>query len=108
MAGAARAAGAILLIVGLTAMVGFSTYVLRDHEYAKAVLLRERNPGNVLYEARYGAAFFKRVVLVSGAVAGALVTLHGTTFLLLGALAARRRKSDPPAPRGRPGARRVD
>lgn len=77
------------MAIGLAAFTAFAFYVVRDEEYAKAALLLERNPGNVMYEARYGAAFVKRALLISGAVAGGLLALNGTTFLLIGKLAAR-------------------
>jgi hypothetical protein len=97
-----RTVGATLIVIGLVAAVVFAVYVVGDREYGTAALLLERNPGNVMYEARYGGAFIKRALLVSGAVAGVLVALNGTTLLLLGHLAARFNATESTARRAQP------
>lgn len=89
MGAALKVVGAALGAIGLATVIVFGVYVVRDEEYARAALLAERNPGNIIYEARYGAASLKRALLICGAAAGALLTLNGITFLLLGAIAAR-------------------
>jgi hypothetical protein len=94
MVGLTRTMGATLVAIGLVAVLVFATHIVRDKEYAKAALLLARNPGNIIYEARYGVAFIKRALLVSGGAAGVLVALNGTTFLLLGSLAARQKASE--------------
>jgi hypothetical protein len=88
MAGVAKAAGTILLAVGLAALVGFSVFVWRDERFHKASMFKERNPGNVMFETQYFAAFTIHTFLVSGAICGALLALNGTTLLLLGIVAA--------------------
>ncbi len=88
--------GMVLLGAGLAAVVGFSTFALRDERFDKAALLRDRNPGNVMYEGQYFAAFTLHVFLIAGAVCGALLAINGTTLLLVGRLAARQVASEPP------------
>jgi hypothetical protein len=89
MAKLAKVVGALLLLAGLAVSAGFGSGVVRDAEYARAKLLLERNPGNVLYEAKHGAAAVKRGFLIVGAVSGALLSLNGVTLLLLGVVAGR-------------------
>ena len=89
MARTAKTVGMILLAVGLAALIGFSAYVVRDEQFSKAALLKERNPGNVLYESQYFVAATIRVFLIAGAVGGALLALNGATLLLVGSVAAR-------------------
>jgi hypothetical protein len=89
MSGMAKAVGTTLLAVGLAVLVGFSVFVWRDERFQKATLLKERNPGNVMYEGQYFAAFTIHTFLVSGAICGVLLALNGTTLLLLGIVARR-------------------
>jgi hypothetical protein len=84
-----KALGVVLLAVGLSALVGFAVFAARDDRYGKAVLLKERNPGNVLYESQYFVAATIRMFLVAGAVAGGLLAINGITLVLLGGVAAR-------------------
>jgi hypothetical protein len=94
MVGLARTIGATLVAIGLVAVLIFAAQIVSDREYAKAALRLERSPGNIIYEARYGVAFIKRALLVCGGAAGVLVALNGTTFLLLGSVAARQQASE--------------
>jgi hypothetical protein len=90
----AKAAGTTLLAVGLAVLVGFSLATWRDERFRKAALQKERNPGNVMYEGQYFAAFTIRTFLVSGAICGALLALNGSTLLLLGVVAGRQEKAN--------------
>jgi hypothetical protein len=89
MSGIAKAVGTALVAAGLAALIGFSVFVMRDERFEKAALFKERNPGNVMYESQYFAAFTIHTFLVSGAICGALLALNGTTLLLLGVVAGR-------------------
>jgi hypothetical protein len=93
MSGIAKAIGTTLLAAGLAALVGFSVFVWRDERFHKSALLKERNPGNVMYESQYFAAFTIHTFLVSGALCGALLALNGTTLLLLGVVAGRQEQT---------------
>lgn len=89
MARISKALGATLVAIGLATLVGFSVFAARDERYSKAVLLKERNPGNMLYESQYFVAATVRMFLLAGAVAGGLLTVNGVTLLLIGSVAAR-------------------
>jgi hypothetical protein len=89
MPGIAKAVGTTLLAAGLAVLIGFTVFVWNDERFHKASMLKERNPGNVMYETQYFAAFTIHTFLVSGAVCGALLALNGTTLLLLGIVAGR-------------------
>jgi hypothetical protein len=89
MATVCKTLGGLLLAVGLAGLVAFASFVLRDEKFGKARLMRERNPGNVMYESEYFVAATVRGFLIGGAVAGGLLALNGTTLLLVGMTAAR-------------------
>jgi hypothetical protein len=90
MAKISKALGATLVAIGLATLIGFASFAVRDERYSKAVLLKERNPGNMLYESQYFVAATIRMFLVAGAVAGGLLAVNGVTLLLIGRVAARR------------------
>lgn len=95
MSSVAKAVGTTLVAVGLAIVVGFSVAVWRDERFQKSTLLKERNPGNVMYEGQYFAAFTIHTFLVSGVICGVLLALNGTTLLLLGIVAARQDEKAP-------------
>ena len=84
-----KALGSILAALGLVLLVTFAFFVVRDEHFQKASLLKERNPGNVMYESEFFAAFTIHVFLVGGAIVGALLALNGATLLLVGVTAGR-------------------
>jgi hypothetical protein len=86
----AKIAGALLAAAGLAALIGFGVTARNDEEYAKAAVLLERNPGNVLYEAKFGGAQIKRAFLISASAGGGLLALNGVTLFLVGVVGARR------------------
>src|SRR5215470_11746757 len=86
MARIAKIAGAALVAIGVALLLGFSIFVLRDERFQKAGLLKDRNPGNVLYESQYFAAATIHLFLLSGATAGGLLALNGATLFLVGRL----------------------
>lgn len=89
MARIAKIAGGALVAVGLAVLVGFAVFVVGDERFQKAGMLKDRNPGNVLYESQYFAAATIHLFLISGAVAGGLLALNGATFFLLGRVMGR-------------------
>lgn len=89
MATICKTVGGLLLAAGLAGLVAFASFVLRDEKFEKARLLRERNPGNVMYESEYFVAATVRGFLIGGAVGGGLLALNGATLLLVGVLAGR-------------------
>ena len=84
-----KAFGAALSLAGLLLAVWLAIAILRDEEFAKAAMLMERNPGNVLYESKYFVAAVWRAIRAGVAISGALVALSGMTFFLIGVLSDR-------------------
>ena len=76
--------GTVLLAVGIIALVAFTSFVLGDEDFQRAQLVKERNPGNVMYESRYFVALTAHTFLIGGTLCGGLVALNGLTLLLLG------------------------
>ena len=89
MARLSKTVGVVLFAIGLALMAGFAAFVLRDERFQKAAMYKERNPGNVMYEGQYFAAFTVHVFLIGGAVCGGLVALNGATLWLAGSAVAR-------------------
>jgi hypothetical protein len=81
--------GAAIGVLGLVLLLTFGFFVVRDERFQKASMLKERNPGNVMYESQFFAAFTIHVFLIGGAVAGALLALNGITLFITGQTAAR-------------------
>ena len=94
MARACTMIGGILVVVGLVVALGFLVAIQRDDAYTKAAMASERNPGNVMYEAEFGAARVRRGFQVGGLIAGGLLGLNGSTLLGLGIVASRSQRSD--------------
>ncbi len=89
MARASKVIGAALATLGVAVAVVFSVVMSRDEGYEKAALAAARNPGNVMYDAEFGAAKIRRGFQLVGVVAGILFALNGTTLVGLGAVASR-------------------
>ena len=87
MANACRITGTVLCILGLTMAVMFAVFMIRDDEFQRAALARERNPGNVLYDAEYKGALVKRGFESIGGIVGILLIINGATLFGLGTLA---------------------
>lgn len=88
MAKLSKTIGGALVAVAIALMIGFSYFAISNEDFRKAALLKERNPGNALYEIQYFAAATVRFFLIGGAVAGLLLALNGVTLLLLGRVTA--------------------
>jgi hypothetical protein len=89
MATACKITGGTLGVLGLLLVLLFSYRIAFDTEYHNAALIRERNPGNVLYEAEYKGALVMRAFEAVGAIVGILLVINGATLFGLGALAQR-------------------
>ena len=95
MARACTVIGGVLVVLGLAAALVFLVSIERDGAYSKAELASSRNPGNVMYEAEFGAARVRRGFQLGGVIAGVLVGLNGTTLVGLGVVADRLSRSQP-------------
>jgi hypothetical protein len=91
--------GAIFAALGLVLLITFAVFAVRDEHFHKASMLKERNPGNVMYESEFFAAFTIHVFLVGGAIVGVLLALNGATMLVLGVTAGRTEAAQRVAPR---------
>ena len=89
MARASKVIGTALAAIGLAVAVMFSVVMSRDEGYQKAARAAARNPGNVMYEAEFGAAKVRRGFQLVGVIAGILLALNGTTLVGLGMVASR-------------------
>jgi hypothetical protein len=76
--------------IGLAVLVGFTSVGVGSiGEFNKAKLVRERNPGNAMYDLQFFIATVRMAFIVSGAVGGALLALNGATWIALGTVARR-------------------
>ena len=89
MARACKFTGGVLAVLGIMLALGFVFSILHDENYARAALVRERNPGNVMYEAEFKGALVVRAFQAVGLIVGVLLVIHGTTLVGLGMLAER-------------------
>jgi hypothetical protein len=72
-------------------LVGFGAVAIEGSgDFSKAKLLRQRNPGNAMYDLQFFVATSQLAFLTSGAVAGGLLALNGLTLMLVGRLARER------------------
>ena len=96
MARVCKVTGTILSILGVALALAFMIGIARDAEYQRAALARERNPGNVMYDAEFKGAQVRRAFEAIGVIVGILLVINGTTLLGLGVLADRvpRKKRD--------------
>jgi hypothetical protein len=83
--------GGFLLVLGVAVALSFLVAIRRDDTYAKAELASARNPGNVMYEAEFGAARVRRGFQFGGVIAGVLLGVNGSTLMGLGIVAGRLR-----------------
>lgn len=83
----ARLLGVLLLAAGLGAAAGFAGFTvraIRAPEFQRARLSHQRNPGNVLYEAKYARHVSRVILLGAGAVCGFLSGVAGLALWLAG------------------------
>jgi hypothetical protein len=83
--------GLVIAAIGLAVLVGFGAVAVEGSgDFSKAKLLRQRNPGNAMYDLQFFVATSQLAFLTSGAVAGGLLALNGLTLMLLGRVARER------------------
>lgn len=80
--------GMVIAAIGLAVLIGFGAVAIEDSgAFSRAKMLRERNPGNAMYDLQFFVATSQLAFLTSGAVAGGLLALNGLTLMLVGRLA---------------------
>jgi hypothetical protein len=86
----ARTIGMVIAGIGLAVLVGFTSVAIGGMgEFNKAKLVRERNPGNAMYDLQFFIATVRLAFVISGAVGGGLLALNGATWIALGAAVRR-------------------
>jgi hypothetical protein len=69
----ARTIGIVIAAIGVAVLIGFGSVAIQDSgDFSKAKLLRERNPGNAMYDLQFFVATSQVAFLVSGAGGGRL------------------------------------
>jgi hypothetical protein len=86
--------GGVLVVLGIGVALAFLVAIGRDDAYRKAEMASGRNPGNVMYEAEFGAAKVRRGFQLVGVIAGVLLGVNGTTLVGLGVVAGRPHHSE--------------
>jgi hypothetical protein len=87
----ARTIGIVVAAIGVAVLLGFGAVAVEGGaDFRKAQLVRQRNPGNAMYDLQFFVATSQLAFLVGGAVAGGLLALNGLTLVLVGRLAQRR------------------
>ena len=75
----------IIAGIGLAVVVGFTSVAVSGMgEFNKAKLVRERNPGNAMYDLQFFIATVQLAFVISGAVGGLLLAVNGLTWMALG------------------------
>ena len=83
--------GIVIAAMGVAILIGFGAVAIEGSgDFSKARLLRERNPGNAMYDLQFFVATSELAFLTAGAVAGGLLALNGVTLMLVGRLARER------------------
>jgi hypothetical protein len=82
-----KSVAVLVALLGVLAGVQFTALVVRDEDFQRAVLMRQRNSGNVLFESEYRVAEAAHVFLIYSAIGCFLTALIGGSLLWgLGAL----------------------
>ena len=89
----ARIIGMVIAGIGVAVLLGFAAVAAQSvvpagGDFRKAQMVRERNPGNAMYDLQFFIAATRLGFLVSGAVGGGLLAINGVTLMMLGATAA--------------------
>lgn len=106
MAAYLKSLAAVVVVLGVLMGVAFVQQATGDEAFRRARLMKERNPGNVLFESEFRVAEARRVFLFYSAVGcfltavigGSLLWGVGSLHAKLGRqeLAARRESAPPP------------
>ncbi|MFN8641927.1 MAG: hypothetical protein U0802_09815 [Candidatus Binatia bacterium] len=87
----ARPIGMVIAAIGVAILLGFGSVAVQGGaDFRKAQLVRQRNPGNAMYDLQFFVATSQLAFLVGGALAGGLLALNGLTIMLVGRLAQER------------------
>ena len=87
----ARIIGMVIAALGVAILLGFGVVAVEGSaDFRKAQMVRQRNPGNAMYDLQFFVATSQLAFLVSGTVAGGLLALNGLTLILVGRLAQER------------------
>ena len=87
----ARTLGMVIAAIGIAILLGFGSVAVQGGaDFRKAQMVRQRNPGNAMYDLQFFVATSQLAFLVGGAVAGGLLALNGLTLILVGRLARER------------------
>lgn len=87
----ARTIGMVIAAIGVAILLGFGAVAVEGSaDFRKAQLVRQRNPGNAMYDLQFFVATSQLAFLVGGAVSGGLLALNGLTLMLVGRLAQER------------------
>jgi len=82
-----KSVAVLVALLGVLAGVQFTALVVRDEDFQRATLMRQRNSGNVLFESEYRVAEAAHVFLIYSAIGCFLTALIGGSLLWgLGAL----------------------
>ena len=87
----ARTIGMVIAALGMAILLGFGVVAVEGSaDFRKAQMVRQRNPGNAMYDLQFFVATSQHAFLVSGTVDEGLLALNGLTLILVGRLAQER------------------
>ena len=76
--------GIVIAAIGVAILIGFGAVAIEGSgDFSKAKLLRERNPGNAMYDLQFFVAASQLMFIVGGAVGGALLSLNGLSWMAI-------------------------
>jgi hypothetical protein len=96
-----RSVAVLVALLGALTGARFTSMVVNDDAFQKALLMKERNAGNILFESEYRVAEAGHVFLIYSAIGSFLTALIGGSLLWgLGVLHSKidRATREPPAP----------
>jgi len=76
-----KSVAVLVALLGVLAGVQFTALVVRDEDFQRAALMRQRNSGNVLFESEYRVAEAAHVFLIYSAIGCFLTALIGGSLL---------------------------
>lgn len=76
-----KAVAILVVLFGLACGVRFAHLAKGDADYARKKLARERNVGNMLFEAEYRVAEARHLFLVYSSAGGFLIAVVGGSLL---------------------------
>jgi hypothetical protein len=82
-----KSVAVLVVLFGVLSGAGFAHRAVRDEEFFRARLVRERNAGNILFESEFRVALAGHIFLIYSAASCFLMALMGGSLLWgLGAL----------------------